>query len=112
MPEPFCKTLEETQNLVGGSPTTLAFGVGGFRIRADGRRRGFQARGGETEGLRRLRTQLSRKEWVGQFEKPNTNPTTLFHGLSEGKPKPKSPFEIAAARGKGRAPVERTRTSS
>ena len=39
---------------------------------------GFQARGGETEGLRRLRTQLSRKEWVGQFEKPNTNPTTLF----------------------------------
>ena len=102
MPEPFCKTLEETQKLVEGVADD--FGIPaledlGYEPMGDDE--GFQARGGETEGLRRLRTQLSRKEWVGQFEKPNTNPTTLFHGLSEGKPKPKSPFEIAAAQGKG-----------
>jgi len=97
MPAPFSLSLEETGELVQG----VADGYGiptledlGYETLADDE--GFPARGGETEGLKRLRKQLARKEWVGKFEKPNTSPTTLFHGLDCAKSKPKSPFEIAA----------------
>jgi len=34
-------------------------------------------RGGETEGLKRLKATIKRKKWVAQFEKPKTNPAAL-----------------------------------
>jgi len=106
MPPPFSRTEDETRKLVEG--VANAYGIPtledlGYEPLDDDE--GFPAIGGETEGLRRLRKMLQRKEWVGQFEKPNTNPTTLFHGLqTASKSKPKSPFEIAAARAKDEAP--------
>lgn len=33
--------------------------------------------GGETEGLKRMKEKLSKKEWVRDFEKPNTSPNSL-----------------------------------
>ena len=39
---------------------------------------GFPARGGETEGLRRLRATLARTTYVGEFKKPQTSPTALW----------------------------------
>ncbi|XP_071802259.1 cryptochrome-1-like isoform X1 [Asterias amurensis] len=33
--------------------------------------------GGETEGLRRMKEQLARQDWVCKFEKPKTEPNTL-----------------------------------
>jgi cryptochrome len=97
MPAPFTGTAEETKELVAG--VADAYGIPtleelGYEAMHDDE--GFQAIGGETEGLRRLRRQLSRTEWVHTFQKPDTNPTTLFHALGAKKPKPKSPFEIAA----------------
>ena len=105
MPKPFTGTFEETRALVSG----VADGYGiptledlGYEALGDDE--GFPARGGETEGLIRLRKQLARTEWIAGFEKPNTNPTTRFHALKQSKPKPKSPFEIAAGGGKGENP--------
>ena len=62
---------------------------------------GFPARGGETEGLRRLRATLGQKNYVAEFKKPSTNPTQLwsrlteaFGGSSSGGTK-MNPFEAA-----------------
>ena len=105
MPKPFTGTFEETRVLVSG----VADGYGiptledlGYEALGDDE--GFPARGGETEGLIRLRKQLARTEWIAGFEKPNTSPTTRFHALKQSNPKPKSPFEIAAGGGKGENP--------
>ena len=65
---------------------------------------GFPARGGETEGLRRLRATLSKKTYVAEFRKPVTNPTQLWkpldrafggNGTSSTHSKPKNPFEAS-----------------
>jgi len=34
-------------------------------------------RGGETEGLKRLKANIKRKKWIAEFEKPKTNPASL-----------------------------------
>jgi cryptochrome len=67
---------------------------------------GFPARGGETEGLRRLRETLSERTYVAEFKKPSTNPTTLWRPLTEAfrgskiEPKPPAnPFEAAKRKG-------------
>lgn len=55
---------------------------------------GFPARGGETEGLRRLRATLARTTYVGEFKKPQTSPTALW-GAVGSKAKPSDPFQAA-----------------
>ena len=61
---------------------------------------GFPARGGEKEGLARLRATLSRETYVATFEKPKTSPTELWGrratgGGGEGGGKPADPFAAA-----------------
>ena len=46
---------------------------------------GFPARGGETEGLARLRKMLARTTYIAEFKKPQTNPTTLWTPVRAGK---------------------------
>jgi len=97
MPKPFSGTFEETRAMVSG--VADAYGIPALEdlgYEAMGEDEGFPARGGESEGLARLNKQLARKEWIAGFEKPNTSPTERFRAMKSAKPKPKSPFEIAA----------------
>jgi hypothetical protein len=48
-------------------------------------RHGFTVWGGETEGLRRLRAMLGRTSWVGEFQKPQTSPTDMWHPVPVGR---------------------------
>ena len=65
---------------------------------------GFPARGGETEGLDRLRRMLSRKTWIAEFQKPMTSPTSLWAVVgADGKTqKPANPFEAASKASKSK----------
>ena len=68
---------------------------------------GFPARGGETEGLLRLRKMLDRTEYIAEFKKPSTNPTDLWAPVlskGAGGTKPANPFD--AAKGKKGSPKE------
>ena len=60
---------------------------------------GFPARGGETEGLARLREMLARTTYIAEFKKPQTNPTELWTPVragEEGKAGGKgNPFDAA-----------------
>ena len=93
MPEPFCKTLEETE-LGGGGRRRQHSGVGGFRIEPMGDDEGFRL---EVERLRDCavfaRNYRARSGWDSLKAEHESHALRL----SEGKPKP-SPFEIAGAR--------------